>query len=550
MNRSDMLARLSETDDWDVLVIGGGATGLGVAVDAAARGYRTVLAERDDFAKGTSSRSTKLVHGGVRYLEQGRIRLVFEALRERGRLRRNAPHLVRARPFVVPGYRWWERPYYGLGLKVYDLLAAGQRGDGFGRSRLLSRAETARRLPTLASEGLRGGVCYRDGQFDDARLAIALARTAARQGAAVLNRLRVTRLTTTGKDASGGPARIDGAVARDEETGREHRLRARVVINATGVFADDVRRLDAALDRDGDRGSDGSSSNGRAPMLRTSRGAHLVLGRAFLPGDHALMIPQTDDGRVLFAIPWQGRVIVGTTDTPTGRPSAEPHPSRAELRYLLDHAGRYLSKKPRPEDVLSVFAGLRPLVVDPGGNGSDTSDLSRGHALRASRRGLVTVAGGKWTTYRRMAEDAVDRAAEVAGLHARPSPTKTLRLHGWHAAPERALGPFARYGADAPALRRLTTERPALAERLHPDLPYRKAEVVWAARREMARTLEDVLARRTRALLLDARAAAEAAPETACLLASELGRDEAWVKKQTRTFRELAAGYQMPSAVV
>lgn len=443
MNRSDMLARLSETDDWDVLVIGGGATGLGVAVDAAARGYRTVLAERDDFAKGTSSRSTKLVHGGVRYLEQGRIRLVFEALRERGRLRRNAPHLVRARPFVVPGYRWWERPYYGLGLKVYDLLAAGQRGDGFGRSRLLSRAETARRLPTLASEGLRGGVCYRDGQFDDARLAIALARTAARQGAAVLNRLRVTRLTTTGKDASGGPARIDGAVARDEETGREHRLRARVVINATGVFADDVRRLDAALDRDGDCGSDGSSSNGRAPMLRTSRGAHLVLGRAFLPGDHALMIPQTDDGRVLFAIPWQGRVIVGTTDTPTGRPSAEPHPSRAELRY-----------------------------------------------------------------------------------------------------------PFARYGADAPALRRLTTERPALAERLHPDLPYRKAEVVWAARREMARTLEDVLARRTRALLLDARAAAEAAPETACLLASELGRDEAWVKKQTRAFRELAAGYRMPSAVV
>ena len=518
MNRDKMLSRLTETDRWDVLVIGGGATGLGVAVEAAARGYKTLLAEQHDFAKGTSSRSTKLVHGGVRYLEQGRVSLVFEALRERGRLLQNAPHLVQRRPFVVPGYAWWETPYYGLGLKLYDLLS-GKRS--FGRARLLSRAETAEHLPTLAFEGLRGGVLYHDGQFDDARLAVALAQTAADHDATVLNYLRVRDLTAS-------VSTIDGAMMHDVENDREHTLSARVVVNASGVFADEVRRM-----------SDSSAPT----MLRPSQGAHLVLDRSFLPGDSALMVPRTDDGRVLFAIPWQNRVVIGTTDTPVEKASIEPRPTHEELRYLLDHAGRYLARAPRPQDVRSVFAGLRPLVGKRGT--ADTSDLSRDHTLRVSPRGLVTVTGGKWTTYRQMAEDAVDRAADVAGLDARPPATKDLRLHGFHESAD-AFGPLRRYGADAPALQRLMRERPALADPLHRDLPFCKAEVVWAARHEMARTVEDVLARRTRALLLDARAAIEAAPATARLLADELGRDDDWIQSQVRAFEKLAEGYAMP----
>jgi glycerol-3-phosphate dehydrogenase len=516
MNRDEMLARLRETERWDVLVIGGGATGLGVAVDAAARGYRTLLVEQGDFAQGTSSRSTKLVHGGVRYLEQGDLSLVLEALRERGRLQRNAPHLVRRQPFVVPGYRWWEKPYYGIGLTLYDLLAAGG-GRGFGGSRLLSRRATRERLPTAKPDGLRGGVLYFDGQFDDARLAVNLAQTADELGATVLNKLKITDLTKTG-DA------IDGVTARDTENDREHAISARVVVNATGVFADRVRRMD---------------DPNAAPLLRPSQGAHVVLDRSFLPGDSALMVPRTDDGRVLFAIPWLDRVVVGTTDTPVDGLPAEPRPTREELCFLLDHAGRYLTRSPEPEDVLSAFAGLRPLVADESG---DTSDISRDHTLRVSRAGLVTITGGKWTTYRRMAEDAVDRAATVGDLAEGASPTKALRLHGWHDHAD-SFGPLSRYGADAPALRRLMRERPALAEPLHPDLPARKVEVVWAARREMARTVEDVLARRTRGLFMDARAALEAAPATARLLADELGRNESWIGKQVRDFETLAQTY-------
>lgn len=524
MNREDMLTRLEATDRWDVLVIGGGATGLGVAVEAAARGYRTLLAEQHDFAKGTSSRSTKLVHGGVRYLQQGHLSLVFEALRERGRLLHNAPHLVQKRAFVVPGYAWWERPYYGLGLKLYDLLAGRQR---FGASRLLSRPATLARLPTLAPNGLRGGVLYYDGQFDDARLAVNLAQTAVEQGATVLNYLKVTGLNKRG-------GRICGAMARDEENGQDHVLDARVVVNATGVFADRVRRFDRPA----------------APsMLRPSQGAHLVLDRSLLPGDTALMVPKTDDGRVLFAIPWLGRVVVGTTDTPVGPTSLEPRPLREELDFLLTHAARYLSRAPTPKDVLSVFAGLRPLVSKQpaaGGPREDTAALSRDHTLCVSPHGLVTITGGKWTTYRKMAEDTIDRAARVAGLAERPPATKELRLHGWHEYAE-AFGPLQRYGADAPALARLLEERPALDAPLHPDLPLRKGEIVWAARHEMARTVEDALARRTRALLMNAEASIEAAPAAARLMAAERGKEEAWIHEQVRAFEDLADGYRMAS---
>jgi glycerol-3-phosphate dehydrogenase len=528
MNRRDLLARLAaEREPWDLLVIGGGATGLGTAVDAAARGYRTLLAEAHDFAKGTSSRSTKLVHGGVRYLKQGNVGLVLEALRERGRLLANAPHLVHNLSFVVPRYDWWEGPFYGVGLKLYDLLAGRL---GLGPSRLLSLAETLEHLPTVERSGLRGGVIYQDGQFDDARLAVTLARTCAGLGGVPINYLKAESLLK--KDGL-----VTGALLRDQETGEIHEVAARAVVNATGVFADAVRRLDdpAAI-----------------PLVTPSQGVHLVLHRRFLPGDSAIMVPHTDDGRVLFAVPWHGRVVLGTTDTaidpPPAGPPEEPRALPEEVEFLLGHAGRYLAGRPGPEDVLSVFAGLRPLVravPTPGDASGDTATLSRDHTVVVSASGLVTVTGGKWTTYRRMGEDTVDQAALVAGLPERPSPTATLPLHGWWEGidPEE---PWSVYGSDAAALRELADERPDLGAPLHPRLPYSGVEVVWAVRHEMARTVEDVLARRTRALFLDARASMEAAPAVARLMAAELGEGRAWQNRQVKEYRVVAGGYVTP----
>ncbi len=517
MNRAAMLARLLDAGEaWDILVVGGGATGLGAAVDAAARGYRTALIEGHDFAKGTSSRSTKLVHGGVRYLQQGNVTLVLDALRERGRLLRNAPHLVRNLAFVVPSYDWWEGPFYGAGLKLYDLLAGRM---GLEPSRLLSREETLDRIPTLEPQGLRGGVVYQDAQFDDARLAVTLARTVADRGGVAVNYVKAVGLLKEG-------GLVRGAVVRDEETGAEAEVRARAVVNATGVFADELRRLD-----------DPES----LPVLAPSQGIHLVLDRRFQPGESAILVPHTDDRRVLFAVPWQDRVVVGTTDTPAVERSLEPRPRPEEIEFLLTHIARYLTRDPLPADVLSCFAGLRPLVR--GGRAAEkTAALSRDHTLLVSPSGLVTITGGKWTTYRRMGEDAVDQAALVAGLDERPCPTADLRLHGW-SEENRPDAAWAEYGADAPALARLAAERPGWDEPLHFNLPYRACEVIWAARHEMARTVEDVLARRTRALLLDARASAEIAPEVARLLAAELGKDEAWQRGQVEAYREVARGY-------
>jgi glycerol-3-phosphate dehydrogenase len=510
-----MLDRLLDPgEDFEVLVIGGGATGLGAAVDAAARGYRTALVEGEDFAKGSSSRSTKLIHGGVRYLQQAHLPLVFEALRERGLLLRNAPHLVRELSFIVPRYDWWEGPYYGLGLKLYDLLARG----GLGPSHGLSREETLDRLPTLHPEGLRGGISYQDAQFDDARLAVTLARTAADLGGVVVNHLPVVGLIKEG-------GRVRGARVRDAETGTEREVRARVVINATGVFADGVRRLD---------------DPGAELLLAPSQGIHLVLDRRFQPGESAILVPHTDDGRVLFAVPWHDRVVVGTTDTPVAEPSLEPRPLAEEVEFLLAHARRYLIQAPGPADVLSCFAGLRPLVRRR--EAAKTAALSRDHTVLVSPSCLVTVAGGKWTTYRHMAEDAVAEAARAADLPERPSRTADLPLHGAGPPQEAA---WAVYGTDAPALAALAAERPGWDEPLHLNLPYRVCEVVWAVRHEMARTVEDVLARRTRALLLDARASEEIAPRVAGLMAAELGRGEAWELEQVAEYGELARGYRL-----
>jgi glycerol-3-phosphate dehydrogenase len=525
MRRGEMLRKIRERatarEPWDIAVIGGGATGVGVAVDAAARGFDVVLVEAHDFGKGTSSRSTKLVHGGVRYLEQGNIPLVMSALKERGLLRQNAPHLVHDLAFVVPNYSWWEAPFYGIGLKLYDLLAGKY---GFGPSRLLSREETLAQLPALEPEELRGGVVYYDGQFDDARLLIHLAMTAADHGATLLNYCPATKLL---RDDEGY---VNGLVARDEETGEEMQIAARIVVNATGVFTDEVRRM-----------ADAQAN----PLMVTSQGIHLVFDRSFLKGDTALMVPRTSDGRVLFVIPWHGHAVAGTTDTPVDAPSLEPKALDEEIEFILDTAGIYLSRPPTRADVLAVYVGLRPLVKND--DGGKTSSLSRDHVIHVDTSGLLTITGGKWTTYRHMAEDCVDHAITLGRLRDEECTTKTLRIHGY-AVPksdgkddEDALDV---YGADAEEIRALARDA-ELAKQLHPELPYIAAEVVWAARMEMARSVEDVLARRTRALFLNARAAMQMARPVGRLLARELDRDEAWVAEQTKEFCELAKQYMV-----
>ena len=510
-----MIDQLESEKAWDVVIIGGGATGLGAAVDAASRGYRTVLIEQSDFAKGTSSRSTKLVHGGVRYLQQGNISLVLEALHERGIMRQNAPHLVHDLSFVVPNYDWWEAPFYGIGLRVYDMLAGKY---GFGHSRNLNAEETLERIPTIETEGLRGGVIYYDGQFDDARLALALAQTAASEGAVTLNYMRATGLIKQDDI-------VKGVRAIDDESGKEYELNAAVVINATGVFTDSVRHMDEP----------------DAPkMIQPSQGVHLVLPDEFLPGDSAIMVPHTDDGRVLFAIPWHDRAVVGTTDTPLDEPSLEPRPLEEEIEFLMKHTAKYLTKDPVESDVMSIFAGLRPLVR--AGDSENTAALSRDHTIAISRSGLVTVTGGKWTTYRRMAQDTIDQAATIGGLEERPCVTENLHIAGYQ---EECVkeGPYAYYGTDEANVRALIDEDASLGEPLHPDVEALRASIVWAARSEMARTVEDALARRTRSLLFGARASIEVAEDTAALMAAELGKDEAWQKEQVVKYTELARGY-------
>ena len=518
MNRDEALRALEEQDPWDVLIIGGGATGLGTAVDAASRGYRTLLLEQHDFAKATSSRSTKLVHGGVRYLRQGNISLVRESLRERARLLQNAPHLARRQSFIVPAYAALDKPFYGIGLKLYDALAGKLR---LGPSKIISRRETIDALPNVQPQKLRGGVRYLDGQFDDARLAMALAHTVFDRGGIALNYVPVVRLLKENNRAC-------GVIAQDAESGREFELRARVVVNATGVFADSVRAMDEPEAR---------------RLVTPSQGAHIVVDRSFLPGESALMVPKTADGRVLFAIPWHGRIVIGTTDVAVAEIRIEPRPLTEEVGFLLEHAARYLERPPGRDDVLSTFAGLRPLVSSTGSN--ETSRISRDHTIVVSLSGLVTITGGKWTTYRKMAEDAVNTAVEVAALPERTCVTRDLRLHGGASEFTGASSepPWSAYGSDAEKLQLLARENIEWNRRLHPRLPYVATEVVWAARFEMARTVEDVLARRTRALFFDANAAIEAAPHVARLLAAELKRNSAWQERQITTFTELAQAY-------
>lgn len=505
----------AQEDPYDIIVVGGGATGLGTAVDAASRGHRTLLIDQSDFAKGTSSRSTKLVHGGVRYLQQGNISLVLEALRERGLLYRNAPHLVHNMAFVIPNYKWWEGPFYGVGMKVYDRLAGKL---GLSPSRILSRKETVELLPTVETDGLVGAVIYHDGQFDDSRLSVNLAQTAVSCGATVANYMKCIGLVKEDNV-------IRGVEARDEETGKVYHIAGRAVVNATGVFVDELRKMD---------------QNDAPEIVAVSQGIHLVLPRRFLPGQTAIMVPKTADGRVLFGVPWHGHVVVGTTDTPLSKKSLEPRALAEERQFVMEHAAQYLTEDPGEDDVLSVFAGLRPLVKS--GDASNTATLSRDHTILVSEAGLITVTGGKWTTYRKMGEDVVDQAEMIAGVDNRSCVTKTLQVKGWTQSKIEEPN-LAVYGSEAAGIREILRERPELKARLHKDLPYQEAEVIWHARQEMARNVEDVLARRTRALLLNARASMEMAPRVAELLGGELGWEDERRKTEVALYRELARGY-------
>lgn len=522
IGRADILRQIGEQGrPWDVIVIGGGASGLGTAVEAAARGYRTLLVERIDFAKGASSRSTKLVHGGVRYLEQLNVTLVLDALRERGHMLRNAPHLVHDLSFVVPVYSYLALPYYGMGLKLYDHLSGRL---SFGRSRFLSRARILELLPDIASKTLRGGVLYHDGQFDDARYAVSLMRTLQDLGGTAVNYMEGVRLLQRN-------GRTVGVTARNAETGDSCDVHGRVVVNASGVQTERILCMDLGAHR---------------PVLAVSQGTHFVLSGSFLAGKVALMIPRTDDGRVLFAIPWHGQTIVGTTDEPVSHASEEPRALAKEKTFLLDHMARYFGRRPTCGEILSVWSGQRPLVRNGEGR---TSQLSRDHRVFVSASGLVSITGGKWTTYRRMGQDTIDRACEVGSLPQRRSRTVDLKLHGWLEAPSRGASDWDHvYGSDLPKVQRLSIENPDLEELLHPMLPYRMREVVWAARYEMARTVEDVLARRTHALFLNARAAMEAAPKVATVMARELNRTENWMRDDLARFLSVAKGYVFEDA--
>lgn len=514
MNRSLFIQQLESTTEWDICIIGGGATGLGIAVDSASRGYKTILLEKFDFAKGTSSRSTKLVHGGVRYLQQGNIRLVMESLKERGLLKNNAPHLVKNQSFIIPNYKWWENPFYGIGLKVYDWMAGSL---GLGPTQFLSKEETLNHLPNLDPEGLRGGVLYHDGQFDDARLAIHLAMTAADHHAAVLNYLPVTGLLKTNN-------KITGVQACDTFTGKEYEIKSKAVINATGVFTDTIMGWDSASTE---------------KLISPSQGIHLVFDKEFLPAGNAVMIPKTDDGRVLFAVPWHNKIIVGTTDTPVDHPTEEPVPLEKEIDFILSHISRYLAKDPVKEDIRSVFAGLRPLVK---GNTKNTASLSRDHHISISDSELITIAGGKWTTYRKMAEDVMEIALHKAGLPEIECKTRSLPVHGYREIKD-FNSPLYYYGSDKEKILTMINQDNSLLEPVHSSLPYIKAEIIWAVQHELCMTVEDALSRRTRALMLDARASIESAPRVAKWMADEMSENEAWVQQQIQEFNILAKNY-------
>lgn len=500
MNRNQSINQL-----YDIIIIGGGASGVGCALDAATRGFSVLLLEQNDFGKGTSSRSTKLVHGGVRYLEQGNLSLVKEALKERGILQRNAPHLVRSQAFIVPCYSFWQKFYYGFGLKIYNILAGKL---SFGKSEVLSKDETVAKIPTVKKENLKGGIIYFDGQFDDARLLIELAKNAAENDATLLNYAKVFELLKNSDE------KICGVKFEDLETGEKFSVEAKVVINATGVWTDEIRHL---------------SNENAEKIISPSQGIHLVFDKSFLPSESALMIPKTSDGRVLFVIPWHGKTIIGTTDTPIEQAELEPKPLEKEIEFILQTCENYLENPPYRKDILSVFVGIRPLVKSV--KTKNTAKLSRDHTIEIDDANLLTLTGGKWTTYRNMAEDAIDKAIKIGGLEWRKCVTKEFKIQD----------------SKFKIVAEIIAENTGFAELIHKDFPYQKAEIIYAVRDEMARKIEDILARRTRILLLDAKVAMAVSREVAEIMAKEMGKDSMWIDEQVLEFEKIAENYLVKS---
>ena len=513
MNRIKSLKKISKKKIWDLVIIGGGSSGLGIAVDSASRGYKTLLIEKYDFSKGTSSRSTKLVHGGVRYLQNGDISLVIEALRERGIMRKNAPHLVRDLSFVIPSYDWWNSPFYGIGLKIYDMMSGKL---GLGPSTLLKREEIIKLIPNVKKNGLKGGVIYHDGQFDDARMAISLAQTAENHGATLINYFGVEDLI---KDNE----MIAGVVARDSIENKTYKIMAKGVINATGVFSDSITNLDIKKSK---------------KTIVPSQGVHIVLDKSFLAGNHAIMVPHTTDGRVLFAVPWNNYVIVGTTDTQIEKSNIEPIPLDEEIKFILKNAGSYMKSAPTFKDIKSVFAGLRPLAA-PENNEKASKEISRHHKVTVSTSGLVSILGGKWTTYRKMAEDTVNTARSVAGLQERECITHNLTIHGYDYS-SNWENPIHFYGTDIEKIENLCSEgNSSISEKFFIS----KNQIIWSIRNEMAMTLEDVMARRTRCLFLDARESLKIAPKVLEIMAKEMKKKVDWIKNESANFEKVAKNY-------
>jgi glycerol-3-phosphate dehydrogenase len=515
MNRTTQLQSLQQNIYWDIIVIGGGATGLGIAVDAANRGLKTLLLEKHDFAKGTSSRSTKLLHGGVRYLAQGDIKLVKSALKERGLLLRNAPHLSSSLNFIIPALRWYDKIFYGVGLTLYDLLAGKLK---LNKTKILSKKTTLHQMPNCDATKIRGGIMYQDGQFDDARFALGLAATAMVQGATVLNHFEVKKLTKIN-------TMVSGVVAYDNYNNQEYTLQAKTIVNATGVFVEDILKLDTP---------------DNYKLLAPAQGVHIVLDKKYFNSNEALMIPKTTDGRVLFAIPWHGKVVIGTTDTLVKETSYEPKATEAEINFIIDNFNFYTSMPINKKDILSVYTGLRPLIKKA--DIKSTAALSRDHSILVHPSKLITITGGKWTTYRKMAKDLVDKVYEQWQLPIAPCQTENIKLANYS---EDSTWPdyLKGYGTAAAAILKMENENYELSEKIHPNYNYSKAQIMWAVKEEMALTVEDVLARRLRLLLLDAKAAIEAAPIVANIMAKELQKDEEWVKKQLEHFNRLAKNY-------
>jgi glycerol-3-phosphate dehydrogenase len=518
MNRQKFVDELRDKRDlvWDIIVIGGGATGLGVALDAASRGFKTLLLEQSDFAKSTSSKSTKLVHGGVRYMAQGDLFLVMEALHERGLMLKNAPHLTFDQEFIIPVYTFWDVFMYTVGLKFYDLLAGRL---SMGKSYFINKSKTLLRLPLLKANGLKGGIVYHDGQFDDSRMAFALAQSCAEKGGVVLNYFKVNSLL---KDELGN---INGVKANDFCTGEEFDLKTRLVVNATGVFADEIARMDDPESK---------------PTIRPSQGVHIVLDKSFLQSDSAIMIPKTTDGRVLFAIPWYNEVVVGTTDTPLDLINLEPVALDKEIDFILKTAQQYLVKEPSRDDILCVFAGLRPLAANPE-NPESTKEVSRRHKITLSKSGLLTIIGGKWTTYRKMAEETVNRAIREGFLEKAECVTADLKLTRLPSV--NGAERFQIYGDNSADILRITKQDPESGNPVDPRLPYTRAEFIWICRNEMPLFLEDVLARRTRSLFLNARASEDISPLVADIMATEFGYDKSWEKEQVEAYKDVVKNY-------